>query len=274
MKKFIADDVLPLVDFVAGKMDMSKRDAKRLIDARNVFVNGKRVWMGKHQLMIDDKVEVVGVFATEDFTTSGNSASLQILFSGGDAIVVNKPAGIECVNGKNHLENQLRTKWPQARVVHRLDRDTSGCLLATTSEAAWDFFIEQFKSHTIKKRYLALLSGTPKQKRVVVDLALDGKTAKTIFHTRATSHDFTLCEIELLTGRTHQIRRHAMEINCSVLGDKKYGDQSMSKGLRSVPRQMLHAWKVNFVPGPDLDSVEIEAPVPEDFASWQRRLRL
>ncbi len=274
MKKIIVDDVRLLVDFVADKLTISKREAKRLVDARGVFVNGKRVWMGKHQLMIGDKVEIVGAPSAEQSTDINQATELSILYSGGDALVIDKPAGIECVNGKNHIESQLRIKWPQARVVHRLDRDTSGCLLATTSEAAWDFFIEQFKSHTIKKRYLALLSGTLKHKRVVVDSALDGKSAKSIFHIRAKSNDFTLCEIELLTGRTHQIRRHAMELNCAVLGDRKYGDQSMTKDLRAVPRQMLHAWKVSFVPGLEFKVIEIEAPVPDDFASWQRRLRL
>jgi len=281
MKKLLVDDVQTLVEFVATKLKISKKESKRLVDTRAVFVNGKRVWMGKHKLMIGDQVEVIQAEQRNSAgeTLANNTASkvtpkLNVIFQAGDALVIDKRAGIECVNGAGHIEQSLRETWPNARVVHRLDRDTSGCLLATTTEAAWEFFIAQFREQHIHKRYLAIFFGELRYNRTVVDAALDGKSAKTIFLKRAVAAGVTLCEIELLTGRTHQIRRHAQELGCSILGDRKYGPQAMSKSLRTVPRQLLHAWKLGFTPQLGLEKVEVTAEIPADFQAWQKRLRL
>ena len=224
--------------------------------------------MAKHNLMLEDRVEVVAQSSSEE------NLKLEILYSNHDALVINKPAGIECVDAERPLEKYLRIEFPGARIVHRLDRDTSGCLLATKSEAAWDFFVGQFKDFSIKKSYLAILSGHLPHARNIVNSAIDGKSAKSIFHRMASSSDFTLSKIELLTGRTHQIRKHVQELNCALLGDRNYGSQSMQKFLRSVPRQMLHAASIEFSPTLNEEKVLVNAPIPPDFLSWQKRLKL
>jgi RluA family pseudouridine synthase len=268
---------MTLVETLAVNLAVSKREAKRLVDERSVFVNSKRVWIAKHTVMIGDRIEVVGLTqggakSSDGIPDDAAREALPILLTAGDALVVDKPAGVECVNGQDHIEARLRKRWPNARVVHRLDKDTSGCLLATTSEAAWDFFVEQFANHSIKKRYLALMLGAPKSAKTIVDAPLDGKSAKSVFYRKEVLGQCSLCEIELLTGRTHQIRRHARELGLTVLGDRKYGAQSLDKRLRSVERQMLHAWKLSFMPSAGSSPIEVVSAPPKDFSSWRRRL--
>jgi len=260
---------ITLVDFLSERLGISKKNAKRLIDARQVFINTRRTWMAKHALDSGDRVEVPS--QEELSATQGlSSARPQIaaVYEAGGLLVVNKPPGIVS-DGEKSVESALRAdrKLPQIRAVHRLDKDTSGCLLFALNDTVRNEAIAAFEDLKVEKKYLVIAIGKGQSERGhrelgLVDQALDGKSARTRFTVLDSSPQGTLLEATLETGRMHQIRRHLAIHQVGIAGDKQYGKQEISSGLlRGVPRQMLHAWKLGI---PSL-GLKVVAPLPADF---------
>lgn len=211
----------------------------------------------------------------------------RILFLDGEAVVIDKPAGLAVDpprDGGLSLENYLDSltlgfkRWPTA--VHRLDRDTSGCLLLARNPKAHARFQQAFEQGLVEKRYLAVLDGVPAGEGGEIDLPLakvstreagwrmvgdhagklGGKSAKTAWRLIRTTGNQALVEFRPATGRTHQIRVHAAEgLGCPVAGDPVYG--------RAGPHGMLlHAAELT-VPRNGKPPVTAEAPIPERFAA-------
>jgi 23S rRNA pseudouridine955/2504/2580 synthase len=170
----------------------------------------------------------------------------------------------------------------ELELVHRLDRDTSGCLLIGKRRSALRALHAQLRDGAIDKRYKALLCGPLAESRVrcrapllkgqarggerIVRVDSDaGKPAETWFRRRRTFGDLTLADITLLTGRTHQIRVHAAHLGAPVAGDEKYGDADINGRLRTLGlrRLFLHAASVRFRPRPDAEPIVVEAPLPD-----------
>lgn len=207
----------------------------------------------------------------------------QILFIDGEAIVIDKPAGLPVDpprDGALSLQNHLSLltfgfqRWPQP--VHRLDRDTSGCLLLSRNPKAHGRFQRAFEAGTVGKRYLAVLDGVPADKGGIIDLPLGktsdaaegwrmrgdpkGKRALTAWTLRATIGGQSLVEFRPETGRTHQIRVHAAQgLGASVAGDPVYG--------RSGPHGMLLHAAALTVPREGKPDIVAEAPLPDRFAA-------
>ena len=206
-----------------------------------------------------------------------------VLFIDGEAIVIDKPAGLPVDpprDGALSLENHLQSltfgfqRWPQA--VHRLDRDTSGCLLLSRNPKAHKKFQRVFEAGLVAKRYLAVLDGVPAGESGTIDLALtkisseaegwrmigDAKGRPSVTHWRVlrVSGAQSLVEFRPETGRTHQIRVHAAEgLGAAVAGDPVYG----RKGPHGM---LLHAAALT-VPREGKPDVVAEAPLPERFAA-------
>ena len=207
----------------------------------------------------------------------------RVLFLDGEALVIDKPAGLPVDpprDGSLSLENHLSSltfgfrRWPQA--VHRLDRDTSGCLLLSRNPKAHARFQQAFEGGAVEKRYLAILDGVPAGEEGVVDLPLrkvssaergwrirgdaKGKPARTAWRVLGVSDGRALVEFRPATGRTHQIRVHAAEgLGAAVSGDPVYG--------RAHPAgMMLHAAAL-VMPRPGKTAIEAAAPWPARFAS-------
>jgi tRNA pseudouridine32 synthase/23S rRNA pseudouridine746 synthase len=205
----------------------------------------------------------------------------RILFIDGEALVIDKPAGLPVDpprDGSLSLENHMESlrfgfrRWPVA--VHRLDRDTSGCLLLARNPKAAARFGQAFERGEVKKLYLAVLDGVPAEDEGVIDLPLakvstreqgwrmvadpKGKSARTAWRVLRSEGGRTLVEFRPETGRTHQIRVHAATgIGAAVVGDPVYG--------RADPAGMLlHARRLS-LPRPGKAAVEAEAPVPAQF---------
>ena len=208
----------------------------------------------------------------------------RVLFIDGEALVIDKPAGLPVDkprDGSLSLENHLDSlkfgfqRWPTA--VHRLDSDTSGCLLLSRNPKAHARFQQAFERGEVEKRYLAILAGVPSEDEGVIDLALgkvstreegwrivadpQGKAASTAWRVVATRDGHALVEFRPATGRTHQIRVHAATgLGLPVLGDPHYG-------AGEAGGMMLHAAALT-VPRAGKDPVVAEAPLPARFGIW------
>jgi tRNA pseudouridine32 synthase / 23S rRNA pseudouridine746 synthase len=205
----------------------------------------------------------------------------KVLFLDGEALVIDKPAGLPVDrprNGAISLENHLDSltfgfrRWPVP--VHRLDQDTSGCLLLSRNPKAHARFQQAFEANRVEKRYLAVLEGIPEGSEGLIDLPLGkvstreagwrmtgdpaGKSAQTAWRVLRTIGDRALVEFRPRTGRTHQIRVHALEgLGVPVVGDPVYG-RAHAGGL------LLHAAEL-VVPRDGKSPIEAKAPIPERF---------
>ena len=231
---------------------------------------------------------------------------LKVLYEDAVLIVIDKPAGIAVhpgagaqratiVHGLLHQLGDLAGIGGELRpgIVHRLDKDTSGCLVVAKTEPALRGLQAAFKARTVEKRYLALVHGAPADEGEFDTLygrhptdrkrfsskVREGKRALTRFRVIGRGPDAALVEVELLTGRTHQIRAHFADAGFPLLGDRMYGgskregklpaDAPARLAAEALGRQGLHAFQLSFahpIPGPRLPArVSCTAPLPADF---------
>ena len=225
----------------------------------------------------------------EKIETLPEQIPLEILFEDNDLIVINKPAGLVVHPGAGHREHTLVNALlnhcatlsgiggkERPGIVHRLDKDTSGCLVVAKNDAAHRGLSQQFADRTVQKIYLALVAGRLRQPAGVIEekigrhpvhrqrmsaTALRGRMAKTEYRVVRWSEQASLVECSLHTGRTHQIRVHLHHLGHPVLGDKIYAPRLG----KDFPRQMLHAWKLGFRHPRTEEWKHFEAPLPDDF---------
>jgi 23S rRNA pseudouridine1911/1915/1917 synthase len=216
--------------------------------------------------------------------------ALSVLFEDNDLIVINKPAGISVHPGAGRksgtLVNALLSHCKDLSgiggkerpgIVHRLDKETSGCLVVAKNDVAHIQLSRQFASRTVEKIYLALVAGKLRHSsgKIVAPIARHrihrkkmtiaregGRAAQTDFKVVRTGPDASLVECRLHSGRTHQIRVHLQHLGHPILGDSVYGGRRAGH----LSRQMLHAWKLGFEHPRTKRRMEFEAPVPEEFA--------
>ena len=214
---------------------------------------------------------------------------LDILFEDADLIVINKPAGLVVHPGAGHKEhtlvNALLHHCPtlsgiggkeRPGIVHRLDKETSGCLVVAKNDAAHRGLSIQFADRTVEKIYLALVAGKLRRATGVIEEKIGrhpvhrkrmsvatarGRSARTEYRVVRSNDEFSLIECQLHSGRTHQIRVHLHHLGHPVLGDKVY----TSKSAKNFPRQMLHAWKLGFQHPVTKEWKSFEAPLPDEF---------
>jgi 23S rRNA pseudouridine955/2504/2580 synthase len=210
---------------------------------------------------------------------------ITVIFENDECIVLDKPAGLAVQGGEGvgaSLDKLLAEEWAvRPLLVHRLDKDTSGLILAAKNREAAAKFSALFgggnagmSGRGIVKQYLAVCSGRPKDDSGIIRLDLDIrgsiKKSETAFAMKSQKGDFSLLELELGTGRMHQIRRHLAQIGNPVLGDDKYGDFALNKDLRKTAglrRLLLHSARLCIpealagFPG----GIDVSAPLPEYF---------
>ncbi len=259
-----------LLDFLAGKLNLSKKKAKQLLDDRRVFVNGRRIWMARHALESGDEVEA------HVSAESRAPRILPILYEDADVVVVNKPAGV-LANGPDSLETFLQEslKTPSLAAVHRLDRDTTGCLLFARHETARRALVSLFEGKEVHKTYHAIVVGRVPPGTREIAVPIDGKTARSRLTVLSANRQAGHLRVNLETGRTHQIRKHLLAIHHPLAGDKEYaGHQPLPPVFRTIPRQMLHAAVLSF-PHPAMGTtIRVEAALPPDFRMCLSKLGL
>jgi 23S rRNA pseudouridine955/2504/2580 synthase len=221
-----------------------------------------------------------------------------IMYEDDRLLILNKPSGL-AVHGGSGLSygvieglRALRPTAPYLELVHRLDRETSGCLLIAKKRSALRRLHELLRSNRMDKRYLALLKGrwrggsrqvtAPLLKNVLrsgermvrVDPA--GKSASSVFRPLAVSKTASLMEVKLETGRTHQVRVHAASLDQPIAGDDKYGDADFNRQLREVglKRLFLHARALRFQLTEGEPAIEVIAPLDDELKLVLHRLKL
>lgn len=273
----------------------------RLVRTGQVRVNKGRVQVS-YRVQAGDQVRIPplrlgGDESSPVVPSQGQTAALEeaILYEDGQLIVLNKPAGL-AVHGGSGLSfgviEALRALRPQEtslELVHRLDRDTSGCLLVAKRRSMLRWLHGQLREQGLDKRYWALLAGVWRRDSQEVDQPLlkntlqggervvrvdpAGKPSRTRFRRVRQFRDATLVEARLDTGRTHQIRVHAAVLGTPVLGDDKYGDRDANRRARdwNLKRLFLHAVRL-VVPLPDGNQLRIEAPLSDELQRVLDRL--
>lgn len=249
-----------LLDFLADKLNLSRRKAKELLDSRNVFVNRKRVWMARHILKPGDKIECL-----REERPVIKDLPVDILYEDDDYLVVNKRSGL-LSNGPDSVESMLRMTYPGIAAAHRLDRDTSGCLLFARNPDALRKIVQLFSGHLVKKLYHVVVMGCFEPRECTVSSPIDGEPAVTHFRVFDSNNEASHLQAKIETGKTHQIRRHLVAARFPVLGDKYYGTRipAGDKAL-SLGRQMLHASVIEFVSPVSRRRIRASAPLPRDF---------
>ena len=273
----------------------------RILRKGEVRVNKGRV-KAVYRLQAGDRVRIPPVRlgpSEAKQPSAGLKARLDdtILYEDERIIVINKPSGM-AVHGGSGINagviealRALRPEESRLELVHRLDRDTSGCLLISKKPAVLRTLHELIRGNRVDKRYLALLAGSWRKGAKQVDAPLlkntlqggervvrvdpDGKPAETRYRRLERYNDATLVEVELITGRTHQIRVHSAWLGSPVLGDTKYGDETANRRLRELglKRLFLHAHRLRFRwPGEKRD-MAIEAPLPDELQALLAKLK-
>lgn len=260
-----------LWDYLTAALGCSRRAAKALLDDRVVWVNGRRIWMAKHLLQTRDVVEL-----TPGAVAGGAAVQkIPVLAEGEGWLVADKPAGLQTTGAKS-LETRLQEQTGQAglRAVHRLDKDTTGCVLFAKNEAARRALVKEFEEGKVRKLYHALAVGAMEDEAVDLRERIEGQSA--VSHVWAVAvrkrpPRATHVRVGIETGRTHQIRIHLSQYGHPVLGDRQYFTAA-SAAFNEVPRQMLHAHELRFEDPDTGEGVKAVSPLPKDFREWMKRL--
>jgi 23S rRNA pseudouridine1911/1915/1917 synthase len=285
-----ADATLRLDQFLAKRLpEYSRSRLQQLI--RDGFVRLNNTTVRPRQIVRDgDKIQLIEP-PLEKIETLPESIPLEILFEDDDLIVINKPAGLVVHPGAGHprhtLVNALLSHCAtlsgiggkeRPGIVHRLDKETSGCLVVAKNDAAHRELSKQFADRVVEKIYLALVVGKLRKAAGVIEekigrhpvhrqrmsaTSLRGRAAKTEYRVIRSSDQASLIECRLHSGRTHQIRVHLHHLGHAVLGDKVYAPRF----AKDFPRQMLHAWKLGFRHPRTAEWKNFEAPLLDDFAT-------
>lgn len=273
-----------------------KSHVYRILRSGEVRVNSKRV-PPEYRLQSGDEVRVPPLrLGAEVKPAVPVGREYRIVHEDDGLLVVDKPAGMAVHGGSGvsfGVIEQLRRQRPQARfleLAHRLDRETSGLLLIAKKRSALTALHDLFREGRIEKRYLALVNGRWREPLRHVKLALhkylteegerrvsvspEGKAAHSIVRLVARWENFSLVEVELKTGRTHQIRVHLAHLGFPLCGDDKYGDFALNKTLQKqgLGRMFLHAAKLALDHPGTGERLDLMAALPEDLIVFLRRL--
>jgi len=225
-----------------------------------------------------------------------------VLFEDEHLLAIDKPAGVAVHGGSGvsfGVIEQLRQARPEARMlelVHRLDRETSGILLVAKKRSALTRLQEQFRDRETGKTYLALVPGAWPANNKVIDLPLhkylladgerrvkvvgkddpDGMRAITLVKVQEQLPGYSLLEVTIKTGRTHQIRVHLASQGHAIAGDDKYGDFELNKSLHKagLKRMFLHAWRLQFDHPASGERLALQAPLPPELQKFIAHARL
>jgi 23S rRNA pseudouridine1911/1915/1917 synthase len=275
----------------------SRADVQVLLARDAIVVDGRPV--GKsHRLVVGTVIEVLDVPAVDALPVGDAGVAVDVRYADDDVIVIAKPAGLVVHSGAGHtdgtLVNGLLARYPEIAsvgdasrpgIVHRLDRDTSGLLVAARSAHGYESLVHQISSRTVDRRYVALAWGALSSPRGVIDAPIGrstsrrtrmavretGKEARTEYEVR-TAFAVPVCALldcRLETGRTHQIRVHLSAIGHPIVGDATYGG---ARETIKLDRPFLHAAVLGFDQPTTGEPLRFEEPLPAELAAVLEQL--
>jgi len=282
------NDGTRLDKFLAGTTEYSRELISKMIDGGFVLVNDE-VKKGSYKVKLNDEIDLDESFKI-DTDIVPCKMDLNIVYEDDDLMVINKPSGLvvhpgsgnytnTLVNGLMHYTQNLSDINGEARVgiVHRIDKDTSGLMMVAKTNKAHEILAEDFKNHQVKRTYVALLCGNLPYESATIDAPIkrdsnnfnkmgvfkDGKKAITHLKVIKRYKDYTLVELNLETGRTHQIRVHA-----NYIGFPIYNDPVYNKGDATEFGQFLHSKSIEFVHPITKIKMDFTSDLPLEFASF------
>lgn len=275
--------------------EITRTAVQRLIDEKNILVNGKEQ-KASYKVNENDVVEVE-IPEPKKIEIKAENIPIEVIYEDSDIVVVNKPKGMVVHPGNGNLDgtlvNAIMAKCGDSLsgiggeirpgIVHRIDKDTSGLLIVAKNDKAHVNLSEQIKEHKVKKTYIALVRGVVKENEATIDMPIgrsktdrkkmavckDGKNAVTHIKVLKRWEHYTLLQVNIETGRTHQIRVHLSYIGYPIIGDYTY---SNGKNEFGVVGQCLHAQKLEFKHPTTNKIMELEAPLPEYFQEIIQKL--
>jgi 23S rRNA pseudouridine1911/1915/1917 synthase len=302
------DGGLRLDAYLASQVEgWSRARLQRLIESEDVLVNAKPA-KPSYKLRPDDEIEVE-LIAAPTTSFAPEPIPIEIIYEDDTLVVVNKPAGlvVHPAAGINSgtLANALAYHFQQLPdsgagvrpgIVHRLDRETSGLLVVAKTEAALEHLSDQFRDRTVFKSYVALVHGRVNTDTGRIDqpLARDasnrtrmavvrgGRSALSLYRVRQRFNRFTLLDVEIRTGRTHQIRVHLAWLKHPVVSDETYGggrdntiqDAKLRAHVRNLGRHFLHAEKLGFIHPQTNERVEFGSPLPPELTQLLKEIEI
>ena len=275
--------------------ELSRTMIKKLIESNNILVNDKSEKVS-YKVQANDNISI-DIPEAKETKLKAQEIPLDIIYEDSDIIVINKPKGMVvhpangnpdgtlvnailsiCKNSLSGIGGELRPG-----IVHRLDKDTSGLIIVAKNDKAHINMSEQIKERNVKKTYIALVRGNVPEEEATINMPIgrstkdrkkmavtkNGKQAITHFKVLKRYSKYTLLEIKIETGRTHQIRVHMAEIGYPVVGDAVYSNGKNEFGIEG---QMLHAYKLEFMHPITNKHMELTAPLPHYFEEILKKL--
>jgi len=282
---------LMIKEIIYGRLGLSRGLLRRMKKGGRVCLNGVPAYITQ-RVQARDRISIY--FADTPTTVAAQELDLAILYEDDSIIVINKSPEMAVYPTHAHpeatLANALAHRWMQQgldrkiRLIHRLDRETSGVIIAAKEPYAYHQLVQQLHDGRFTRTYLALVKGRLPEVTGVIDQPIgradsnqapavkrmvtpNGKSAVTYYRVLQQYRDVSLLALRLVTGRTHQIRVHLSWLGYPILGDQLYGNADS----RLIPRQALHSWKVEFEhPRTGLPLI-LHAPLPPDMLSIIRQ---
>lgn len=281
------EEGLMVKDIVYGRLNLSRGLLRRMKRGGGIYLNGERDYLTR-RVNAGDKIQII--FFDEDTEMEPEDIPLDIVFEDEYLLIINKPAGMAVhptgAYQEGTLANAIAHHWAKiglkskVRLVHRIDKDTSGCVLVAKEPYTLHGLLQQLGRQELLREYLAIVEGQVKPdwgtitspigrsmdhgvKRAV---QADGKAAKTVYKVLHSTTRASLVRARLESGRTHQIRVHFADLGHALLGDPLY-----NRPLPDIPGQALHAWRLAFIHPRTKEKHIISCPIPEPMLTvWKK----
>ena len=304
-KKVTAEFSNMRLDKVSSEMfkEFSRTQLKKWILEGRILLNSELA-LPKDNVHVDDVIEINPITEKKNFWEP-EDIYFDVMEEEKDYLIINKPNNLIMHPGAGSnngtLANGLLYRYPEleniprAGIVHRLDKDTSGVLLVARTDKFRNYFVQELQERKVKKNYIAVVVGKiigslaiddpigrDKNNRTKMSIRPDGKEAYSLIKLEEDFNNYSLLNISIKTGRTHQIRVHLASKKLPIIGDKTYNPSAniakntpkeLIELIRNFPRQALHSSKLSFVDPETHEDISFNSPIPQDIKNLISQLK-